>query len=250
MADLANHSRVLSEKRLKEANDVKSKYDKSCEEIEMLQAEVKRLTTQLDNNIRPATNEDSSRNPELIGLRDQVWDLQLANERLRSTNEGYLKQIENANYEGYWRTRYNKLWDSQGDYETGFRDGSKNSTSYLNSPQYNYQKTISDMKKVWDQVRKGFYLQLSKSWIDSYPLIAYTEEVKTLRKKIKNLQEEVDNLSEVTAVKPKKRRLSSLRNLEEGESDEIVTNKSIQVDEEEIKWGLSFKFSSYMKFWR
>ena len=156
-----NHSRDLSEKRLKEANDVKSKYDKSCEEIEMLQTEVKRLTTQLNNNVRPVTNEESSRNPELIGLRDEVWELQLTNEDLRSTNENYQKQIENANFDSYWRTKYDELWDSQGDYETGFRDGSKNSVSYLNSPQHIHQKTIIDMKKVWDQVRRRFYSELT-----------------------------------------------------------------------------------------
>ena len=55
-------------------------------------------------------------------------------------------------------------------------------------------------------------------------------------------------MSEVTAVKPKKRRLSSLRNLEEGESDVTFLNKSIQVDEEEIKEGLSLEQNFHMKF--
>ena len=62
-------------------------------------------------------------------------------------------------------------------------------------------------------------------------------DAKNFRNEIKNLKEDVDNLNEVTKPIPKKRRLSSLRDLNKGtDPDEpTVINKSIQVDKEEIK---------------
>ena len=77
---------------------------------------------------------------EIQQLKSQVWDLKSENGELSRKAERYRHQIENANYEGFWAKKYDILWNSQGSYEKGLRDGQENYGAHYESQKHKMEK--------------------------------------------------------------------------------------------------------------
>ena len=113
--------------------------------VKKLEAEVKSLTAKLDAQSRTRKN-SSSDEQYLDELQNENWKLKSEKYNLTLKNQEMLRQIENADYEGHWAKQYDKLFDSQGSYEKGLRDGSLNHASI-------YQQKIDDIQSVSDFYR-------------------------------------------------------------------------------------------------
>ena len=136
---LNEQSKELEDIKIKSEND-KETIKNLYKEVQKLEAEIKSLTSKLHVPAQSVASKDSSRT-ELNQLKTRVYELQRDNNDLRTSNQNLLKKIETADYEGYWAKKYDKLFNSQGSYENGLRDGSLNYASI-------YQQKMEDMESV------------------------------------------------------------------------------------------------------